>query len=152
MSALAFVTRDMLHRAAARFADELGKAGLMNSMPARSIKAGGADMVQALDQTEHRDRLCRLRHLAQPGEPALVSFRPALRQRIQATTLVGREPVGQPTLDLAARLIAGLDAEPLERGGRWDDDPAPPAFLHHQTGKMHKPVVLNRVRQQPAGC
>ena len=52
MSALAFVTRDML-RAAARFADELGKAGLMNSMPARSIKAGGADMVQALDQTEH---------------------------------------------------------------------------------------------------
>jgi len=53
MSALAFVTRDMLHRAAARFADELGKAGLMNSMPARSIKAGGADMVQALDQTEH---------------------------------------------------------------------------------------------------
>jgi hypothetical protein len=62
-----------------------------------------------------------------------------------------REPVGQPTLDLAARLIAGLDAEPLERVGRWDDDPAPPALLHHQPGKMHKPVVLDRVRQQPAG-
>jgi hypothetical protein len=32
-------------------------------------------------------------------------------------------------------LIAGLDAEPLERAGRWDDDPAPPALLHHQPGK-----------------
>ena len=55
----------------------------MHSMPARRIKAGCADMVQSLDQTEHRDRLRRFRHLAQPGEPALVGFRPALRQRIQ---------------------------------------------------------------------
>ena len=149
MPALALVTRDMLHRGAARFADELGKAGLMHSMPARRIKAGCADMIQALDQTEHRDRLRRFRHLAQPGEPALVGFRPTLRQHIQPTTLVGREPVGQPALDLATRLIAGLDAEPLERAGRWDDDPAPPALLHHQPGKMHKPVVLDRVRQQP---
>jgi hypothetical protein len=54
MPALALVTRDMLHRGAARFADELGKAGLMHSMRARRIKAGGADIVQALDQTEHR--------------------------------------------------------------------------------------------------
>jgi hypothetical protein len=30
------------------------------------------------------------------GEPALVGFRPTLCQRIQPTTLVGREPVGQP--------------------------------------------------------
>ena len=37
-----------------------------------------------------------------------------LRQRIQPTTLVGGEPIGQPALDLATRLIAGLDAEPLE--------------------------------------
>jgi len=51
MLALALVTRDMLHRGAARFADELGKAGLVHSMPARGIKAGCADMVQALDQT-----------------------------------------------------------------------------------------------------
>ena len=54
----------MLHRGAARLADELGKAGLMHSMPPRRIKAGCADMVQALDQTEHRDRLRRFRHLA----------------------------------------------------------------------------------------
>jgi len=121
------------------------------AMPTRRIKAGGANMVQALDQTEHCDRLRRFRHLAQPGEPALVGFRPTLRQRIQPTTLVGREPVGQPALDLATRLIPGLDAEPLERAGRWDDDPAPAALLHHQLGKMHKPVVLDRVRQQPAG-
>ena len=152
MPTLALVTRDMLHRGTVRFTDELGKAGVMHSMPARRIKADYADMVQALDQTEHRDRLRRFRHLAQPGEPALVGFRPVLRKRIQPTTLVGGEAISQPALNLATRLIAGLDAEPLERGGRWDDDPAPPAFLHHQTGKMHKPVVLTRVRQQPAGC
>ena len=90
----------------------------MHSMPARRIKAGCADMVQSLDQTEHRARLRRFRHLTQPGEPALVGFRPALRQRIQPTTLLGGEPIGQPALDLATRLIAGLDAEPLERVAR----------------------------------
>src|SRR6185437_11167597 len=46
MPALALVTRDMLHRGAARFPGELGKAGLMHTMPARRIKAGCADMVQ----------------------------------------------------------------------------------------------------------
>jgi hypothetical protein len=44
-----------------------------------------------------------------------------------------------------------LDAKPLEGAGRWDNDPAPPALLHHQPGEMGKPVVLDRVRQQPAG-
>src|SRR6516162_1652376 len=151
MPTLALVTRDMLHRGTVRFTGELGKAGVMHSMPARRIKADYADMVQALDQTEHRAWLRRFWHLAQPGEPALVGFRPALRQRIQPTTLVGGEPIGQPALDLAARLMAGLDAEPLERAGRWDDDPAPSALLHHQPGEMRKPVGLDRVRQQPAG-
>ncbi len=64
MPALALVAYDMLHRGAARFAGELGKAWLMHSMPARRIKASSADMVQSLDQTEHRDRLRRFRHLA----------------------------------------------------------------------------------------
>jgi hypothetical protein len=32
----------MLHRGAARFAGELGKAGLMHTMPTRRIKAGCA--------------------------------------------------------------------------------------------------------------
>jgi hypothetical protein len=41
---------------------------------------------------------CILAEFAQPGEPALVGFRPMLRQYIQPTTLVGREPVGQPAL------------------------------------------------------
>ena len=108
MPALALVAGDMLHRGAARFAGELGKAGLMHSMPARRIEADCADMVQALDQTEHRDRLRRFRHLAQPGEPALVGFRPALRQRIQPTPLLGGEPVGQPALDLAHAPDSGL--------------------------------------------
>jgi hypothetical protein len=64
MPALALVACDMLHRGAARFAGELGKTWLMHSMPARRIKAGCADIVQSFDQTEHRDRLRRFRHLA----------------------------------------------------------------------------------------
>ena len=151
MSALALVAGDMLYRRAARFAGELGEARLMHTMPARRIKADGADMIQSLDHAEHRAWLRRFRYLAQPGEPALVGFRPPLRQRIQPMTLRGREPIGQLAVDLATRPIAGLDAKPLEGAGRWDNDPAPPALLHHQPGEMGKPVVLDRVRQQPAG-
>ena len=151
MPALALVAGDMLHRGAAGLAGELSKAGLMHAMPARRIEADRADMLQTLDQAEHRSGLCRFRHLAQPGEPALAGFRPALRQRIQPTPLLGGQPIGQPALDLAARLIAQLDAEPLECAGRRDDDPALPAFLHHQPGQMSEPVVLDRMRQQPAG-
>jgi hypothetical protein len=151
MPPTALVARDMLYRGAAGFAGELDKARLMHTMPARRIKADSADMVQSLDQTEHRDRLRRFRHLAQPGEPALVGFRPALRQPIQPMTLLGGEPFGQPALDLATRLIARLNAEPLERAERWNDDPAPPALFNHQPGEMRKPVVLGRVGQQPAG-
>jgi hypothetical protein len=147
MPARAFVARDMLHRGPARFAGELGKAGLMNTMPTRRIKASGPDMVQSLDQTEHRGRLHRLRHLARPGEPALVGFRSALRQHIQPTALLGGEPSGQPALDLATRLITSLDAKPFERAGRRDDDSAPPALLHRKPSEMRKPVVLDRVRQ-----
>jgi hypothetical protein len=94
MPALALVARDMLHRGAARFAGELDKAGLMHTIPTPRIEADGADMVQSLDQTEHRDRLRRFRHLAQPGEPALVGFPPALRQPIQPMTLLSGEPIG----------------------------------------------------------
>jgi predicted amidohydrolase len=85
----------------------------MHSMPARRIKAGCADMIQALDQTEHRDRLRRFRHLAQPGESQLwlVSARRCVSTSSRRR-LVGREPVSQPALDLATRLIADLDAEP----------------------------------------
>ena len=151
MPTLALVARDMLRRGAAGFTGELSKAGLMHTMPAHRIEADRADMLQTLDQTEHRNRLRRFRHLAQPGEPALVGFRAALRQRIQPMPLLGGETIGQAALDLAARLIACLNAEPLERAGRRNDDPAPPAFLHHKPGEMGEPVVLDRMRQQPAG-
>ena len=129
MSALALVAGDMLYRRAPRFAGELGEARLMHTMPARRIKADGADMIQSLDHAEHRAWLRRFRYLAQPGEPALVGFRPPLRQRIQPMTLRGREPIGQLAVDLGARPIAGLDAKPLDGAGRWDNDPAPPALL-----------------------
>ena len=149
MPALPLVAGDMLHRGAARLAGELGKARLMDEMSAAWIDADRANMFQALDQTEHGDRLGRFRHLAQPGQPALAGFLPALRQRIEALALFGRQPIGQPALHLPSRLMADLDAEPFECGRRRDDDPALPALLHHQLGQMGKPVVLDRVRQQP---
>ena len=137
---LALIARDMLRRGAAGFTGELSKAGLMHTMPAHRIEADRADMLQTLDQTEHRNRLRRFRHLAQPGEPALVGFHAALRQRIQPMPLLGGETIGQAALDLATRPIACLNAEPLECAGRRNDDPAPPAFLHHKPGEMGEPV------------
>ncbi len=65
--------------------------------------------------------------------------------------LLGGETVGQAALDLATRPIARVNAEPLECAGRRNNDPAPPAFLHHKPGEMGEPVVLDRMRQQPAG-
>ena len=91
---------------------------------------------------------CAARRLRRPAGITQIHFRPA---SAQPTNRFGREPIGQPALDLATRLIAGLDADPLECAGRWDDDPALPALPHHQLGKMNEPVVLDRVRQQPAG-
>ena len=55
----------------------------MHVMSASWIDADRANMVQTLDQPEHRGRLCRFRHLAQPDEPALTRFRAALRQSIE---------------------------------------------------------------------
>ena len=93
------VTRDMLHRGgAARFADELGKAGLMHSMPARRIKG----------RRRRHGPGARSDRTSRPASPLPASgaarrassgwFRPKLLQHIQPTTLVGREPVGQPAL------------------------------------------------------
>ena len=47
--------------------------------------------------------------------------------------------------------MADFDAEPLKPSGLWEDDPALPAFPHHQCGQMGKPVVLHCLRQQPTG-
>jgi hypothetical protein len=79
VTALTFVARDMLRRGAAGLARELGKAGLMHTMPAGWIDADCTNMFYTLDQAEHRNRLGRFRHLAQPYEPALTRFRAALR-------------------------------------------------------------------------
>ena len=148
---LALIARDMARRGAAGFTSKLSKTGLMHTMSARRIEADRPDMLQTIDQTEHRHRFRRFRHLAQPGEPALVGFHPALRQRLQPMPLLGGETIGQAALDLATHPIARLNAQPLECAGRWNDNPASPAFLHDKPGEMSEPVVLDRMRQQPAG-
>jgi hypothetical protein len=64
-----------------------GKAALMHAMTAGGIDADRANMVQTLDQPQHRGRLCRFRYLAQPDEPALTAFRAALGQSIEPAPL-----------------------------------------------------------------
>ena len=151
MAALPFIAGDMLGRRSLGFAGKLGKACLMHAMPARGIDADSPDMVQALDQAEHRGRLCRLRHLAQPAEPALAAFRPALRQRIQLPTLLGGQPIGQPTLDLSPRLKAEINTETFEAPRRRNNDPPPTAFLHDQLGQMEEAIILKGLRMKGVG-
>ena len=121
VAALAFVAGDMLRRGTAGFAGKRSKTGLLHAMPAGGIDADCADMVHTLDQAKHRARFCRFRHLAQPDEPTLAAFRPALRQRIQPPPLLGRQPAGQPTLELSSCLKAEIDTEAFEAPGWWDD-------------------------------
>jgi len=83
----------------------------MHAMPARGIDADRPDMVQALDQAEHRGRLCRLRQLAQPAEPALPGLRPALSQRIQLPPLLRGKAISQPALDLPPRTKAEINTD-----------------------------------------
>ena len=151
MPALAFVSGDMLHRGAAGFAGELGKAGLMHAMPAPgSMPTARTWSRRSIRPSIASGFVASGIWRSQASQLWLVSAA-ALRQRIQPTALIGRQPVGQPTLDLAPRLIADVDAEPFECAGRRDDDPPLPAFLHHQPGEMSEPIVLDRMRQQPAG-
>ena len=92
----------------------------MHTMPAGGIDVDSPDMVHALDQTKHRGRFRRFRHLPQPDEPALTAltaFRAALRQSIESAPLLGQQPASQPTFDFSSRLMSQLDAEAFERSG-----------------------------------
>src|SRR3954453_1229348 len=111
MTALTFVSGDMLCRGATGLAGELGKARLGYAMLARGINADRANLVQALYQAEPRGRLCCLQHQAQPDEPALDAFCTALRQCIELPPLLGRQPAGQPPFDFPTSLKAELDTE-----------------------------------------
>src|SRR5512135_84883 len=75
MTPLSFVSSDMLRRGTICLAAELCEASLMNAVATRRIESDRPNVVQALDQTEHRNRLCRFWHLAQPGKPALAGLR-----------------------------------------------------------------------------
>jgi hypothetical protein len=83
----------------------------MHAMPSPGIDADRPDMVQALDQAEHRGGLRRLRHLAQPDQPALPAFGPALRQRIQLAALLVVQADGQSPFNLPPRPKAQITAE-----------------------------------------
>jgi hypothetical protein len=89
----------------------------MHAMSAGGIDTDRANMVQTLDQAQHRGRLCRFRYLAQPDEPALTACRAALRQSIEPAPLLGQQPGGQSTFDLSSRLMTQVDAEAFEGSG-----------------------------------
>src|SRR5262252_3164851 len=65
---------DMLDSGAARLAGELRQAGLVDEMSSAWCDADATYMFQPLDQAEHGRRCGGLRHLSQPGEPALAGF------------------------------------------------------------------------------
>ena len=151
VAALPLIAGDMLGRRPPGFASKLGEACLMHAMPARGIDADRPDMVQALDQAEHRGWLCRLRQLAQPAEPALPGLRPALSQRIQLPPLLRERPsVSRRSISRRARKRRSIQRRSRRRGRR-NDDPPPAAFLHDQLGKMEKAVVLTGVRMKGVG-
>ena len=114
MAALPLIAGDMLGRRPSGLTGKLRQARLMHAMPARGIDADRPDMVQALDQAEHRGRLCRLRHLAKPDKPALPAFRPALRQRIELPPLLG----GKADRSAGARSPAAPESGDRCRGVR----------------------------------
>ena len=150
MAALPLIVGDMLSRRPAGLTGKLREAGLMHAMPARGIDADRPEMVQALDQADHRGG-CRLWHLAQPHEPALPAFRPALRQRVQLPPLLVGKPDGQSPLDLLPRPKAESNTDTFEAPRRRNDDPPPSAFLHDQLGKVEKAVVLEGLRVKGVG-
>jgi hypothetical protein len=148
VSALPFVSSEMLGRRPSSLTGEPRETKLMHAMPACGVDADRPDMVQTLNGAEHRGRLCRLGHLAQPAEPALAGFRPALRQRIQPPPLLGGQAIGQPSLYLPPRSKAEINTEAFQAPRRRNDDPALAAFLHDQLAEMEEAVVLKGLRSQ----
>lgn len=142
MAALPFIAGDMLGRRSPGLAGKLAEAWLMHPMPARGVDTNSPDMGQALDQAEHRGRLCRQRHLTQPAEAALAALYSALRQRVQLPALLRRQPIGQPSLDLAPRSKAEINTETFETPRRRNNDPPPAAFFHDQLGQVEEVIVL----------
>lgn len=136
---------------------ELRQARLMDEMTAAGLDADPSHMFQPLDQAQHGGGLGGLRHLLQPGQPALAGVLAALRQRVEALALIGGQAIGQPAMSgerlrstrLPARPVAQLGAKPLECRGRWDDDPTLAAGFHHQHGQIGEAVIPDRLRQQP---
>jgi len=151
VSARAFVSGQMLHRGAAGFTGKLGQAYLVDAVGTSGVDAERTHVNQSLDQTQHRKRLRCLRHLAEPRQPALSALSAVLCERIQAMALIGRQSLGQPTLHLSSCLVADADAETFKCARQRHDDPPLPAFLHHQPSEVSEPIVLDRMRQQPAG-
>jgi hypothetical protein len=63
VAAQPLIAGEMLGRRPPGLTGELREASLMHAMPAGGVDADRPDMVQALDEAEHRGRLCRLGHL-----------------------------------------------------------------------------------------
>ena len=130
VAALPLVAGEMLSRSPPGFTGKLRETGLMHAMPAGGIDADRPDMVHALDQAKHRAPALSLGAIwRSQTSQALPACRPALCQRIQLAPLLARQTDGQPALDLLVAPESGDRSEAFEAPGRWDDDPAPPAFL-----------------------
>ena len=106
---LPFVVGDMLDRGAARLAGELCQARLMDEMSSAWLRCRYA---RTCSSRSIRPSMAARRggfwHLPQPGQPVLAGLFPAMRQRIEALALFGRQPIGQA----GVALPVGLDGGP----------------------------------------
>jgi hypothetical protein len=111
VSARAFLSGQMLYRGAAGFTGKLDQACLVDAVGASGVDADRTDVNQTLDQAQHRKRLRRFRHLAEPRQPGLSALPVVLCERIQPMALSGRQSLRQSALHLSPRLVADADAE-----------------------------------------
>src|SRR5665213_189771 len=106
-------------------------------MSAAETDANFTDAFQAFNDAEHGGRLGGLWRLPQPSQPDLAAFVPAPGQSVEAFSLLGGQPVGQPAIHLPAALVTEFSTKPLECARRRTDDPALPACLHGPVSYTH---------------
>ena len=117
MPALSLIAGDMLDRGAASLAGELRKTRLMDEVAAPRLDPNGTLMLEPFDEAEYSGRLSRFRHLPQPGQPAQTPVLPVFSQGIEALTLFGGKPPGEPAVCFPARAVAQVSAQALQCRG-----------------------------------
>ena len=125
VAALPLHAGEMLRRGAAGLARQLGQPCLVDAMSAGGVDADRADMLEALDQAEHRQSAWPLPASGAARPASSGWFGPALRQGIQ-TAAAARRTARRSDGDAISRRAwwRTLRHRAFERSGRRNDNPA----------------------------